>query len=566
MKKLLLLLALIPLTLFAQDFKVGMNYGADADVGEEIELKFEIFPAADQTVTATFLQFDVQYNNKLLEYVSHTFDPYNKLTGEQNNRSAWSGYKFNPDTNYSLSNLYQQYLWWSSGATAANSNSYPSNSDFSVNRFTIQASEDINLYDAVLSIKFKILDRQGTNYNDYADVFQISWANLKDNRDGTVYQLTSSNNSISLDPGGVGAGDVTLNLSVPHDAKADYSYSIYEESQLEGVDSDGDGVIDDYFPKENEVPFESGNFNSEGISSIATLTLDSNYWIHTYVISTSEQVDGETVPGPAWLDDVVTVTDVYKIFQYALDSDINGGGGAWEYDIQSILGEVTNDQTVDFSDSYELLAHINGVSTSANVTTAENGAFSLSALMDVYGILGESWHIFKPTENNKSFTIGHGLIGDVDFSHSTVPTATEAKVATASAARTTLALMANRDVETHNLDISSQLVDGKVIVNINLDSQGLIGTQFKIKFDDSILTLDDIKYDTGSTMTNFGSVKTGIASFGSLDYEGNETVKTGTPYQLIFTPNEAITNTAGLVSFKIIEGVKADGTKVKFQF
>lgn len=565
MKKVLLLI-LLPFISFAQDFKVGMNYGADANVGEEIELKFEIFPIQDQTVAANFLMFDIQYNNKLLEYVSHTFDPYNQLTGEQNNRASWSGYKFNPNFDYFTYNLYQQFLWWQGGASAASSNPYPTNTDFSVNRYTIQASEDINLNDAVLTIKFKILDRQGTDYQNYTSAFQINWANLRDDRTGDVYELTSTNHQIGLEPGGVGAGDVTLNLTVPHDNKADYGYSIYSESQLEGVDFNGDGNIDAYVPKENETPFESGNFNNEGVSSIATLTLDENYWVHTHIIQTIEEVEGQTVYGPAWLDDVVTVTDVYKIFQYSLDSDINGGGGAWEYVIQGILGEVTNDGNVDFADSYELLAHINGVSTSANVTTAENGAFNLSALMDKYGVMEGDWHTFQPTENNKSFTIGHGLRGDVDFSHSTVPTVEEAKVQTASAARSTMALMANRKVETHNLDIASQLVDGKVIVNINLDSQGLIGTQFKIKYDKSILTLEDIKYDTGNTMTNFGSVKDGVASFGSLDYQGDVSVKTGTPYQLVFIPNEAITNTAGLVSFKIVEGVKADGTKVKFQF
>ena len=72
MKKLLFLLLTVPMVMLAQDFKVGMNYGADADVGEEIELKFELFPAADQSVNATFLGFDVQWNNKLIEYVSHT--------------------------------------------------------------------------------------------------------------------------------------------------------------------------------------------------------------------------------------------------------------------------------------------------------------------------------------------------------------------------------------------------------------------------------------------------------------------------------------------------------------
>ena len=151
MKRLLLLLLILPIVTLAQDFKVGMNFGADADVGEEIELKFELFPASGQsTMPATFLRFDVQWNNKLLEYVSHTLDPLNKLTNEQSARTHWDGYKFNQDMDYSSSNLYRHFLWWYGGAAQAGSSSYPANNDFSVDRFTIQASEDINLYDAVL--------------------------------------------------------------------------------------------------------------------------------------------------------------------------------------------------------------------------------------------------------------------------------------------------------------------------------------------------------------------------------------------------------------------------------
>ena len=558
MKKLLFLL-LLPLTLIAQDFKVGMNYGANANVGEEIELKFELFPPSGQTMPATFLKFDVQWNNKLLEYVSHTFDPYNYLTGEQNNRSHWDGYKFNPNYDYFTYNLYQQFLWWESGASNAGTSSYLTDSDFSVNRYTIQASEDINLYDAVVTIKFKILDRQGTGYPDYTSAFQINWADLRDNRDGTIHQLTSTNHQIGgLDPGGVGAGDITVNLNVPHSNKADYTYDIFSSTQLEGVDYDNDGVIDDYWPKEGETPVYQGNFNSNGGSTVGTLTLDEEYWIHSYVNQ-----------NPEWLDDVVTVTDAYKIFQYSLDTDINGGGGIdWEYHIQNILGEVTEDQQVNFDDSYEVLAHINGVQTSANVTSVANGAFNLSSLMGVYGVIEEStsWRLFTPTDNNKTFTLGHGLRGDVDFSHSTEPTAAGSQNAQQSASSARMAIVANRNVETHDLDISSTLVDGKVVMNINLESEGLVGAQFTIKYDDTILSLDNVKFDTGNTMTNFATHREEQAKIyiGSLDQNGDVTIKPGVAYKLTFTPNEEIQNTSGLITFRLTEGIKADGTKVKF--
>jgi hypothetical protein len=118
-------------------------------------------------------------------------------------------------------------------------------------------------------------------------------------------------------------------------------------------------------------------------------------------------------------------------------------------------------------------------------------------------------------------------------------------------------------VEEANLDISSRLEGGKVLVDISTTKAGMIGVQFNISFDDTMLELDDIIYDTGNEMTNFGNVKGNKVSFGSLDYKGDVSVKTGTPYKLIFTPKQQLTNTAGLVTFKITEGVKQDGTKVK---
>lgn len=561
MKKLLSLLLMVvcTLTLSAQDFKVGMNFGADANVGDEIELKFEIFPAEGQSITATFLQFDVNWNNKLIQYVSHTIDPYSKLTNPQLNRDHWDGYKFNPDAVAQINNLTDQYNHWRFNGA------YTANQDFSVDRYTIQSTGDINLYDAVLIMKFKVLDRAATNYTDYSDIFSLSWARLEDNRTDpkTEYTVVSSNQTISLNPGGIGAGDVTLTLDVPHANKGDYGYSVYNFSQLEGMDWDSDGTIDSYTPKVDEVPVESGNFDSNGVATLSTLSLDELHWVHTHTT-----YDGTS--HPAWLDDVVTVTDVFKIFQFSLDSDINGGGGSWQYKIQDILGEVTNDGKVDFDDSYELLAHINGVEVSSNVTSKDNGPFSLSALKDVYGTFGsDDWHTFTPTESNKTFVVAHGLRGDVDFSHSTVPTAagsewTSQNTVSKSPSRA-LSIINNNKVESSNLDISSRLEDGKVIVDVNVGTSGLAGTQFKINFDVNMLELEDVIYDTGNEMTNFGSIKDGVASFGSLDYNGEKTVKVGTPYKLVFRPKQQITNTIGLVSFKISEGVKTDGTKVKFE-
>ena len=75
----------------------------------------------------------------------------------------------------------------------------------------------------------------------------------------------------------------------------------------------------------------------------------------------------------------------------------------------------------------------------------------------------------------------------------------------------------------------------------------MVGSQFNIVYDKNILTLDDVIFDTGNTMTNFANiVEEGKVRVGSFDQNFEPTVKQGTPYKLIFTPNEAIQNTSKL--------------------
>jgi hypothetical protein len=66
-------------------------------------------------------------------------------------------------------------------------------------------------------------------------------------------------------------------------------------------------------------------------------------------------------------------------------------------------------------------------------------------------------------------------------------------------------------------------------------------------------------------MTNFSNIiEAGKVRVGSFDQNFEATVKQGTPYKLIFTPLENISNTSGLISFRVKEGVKADGTQINF--
>ena len=101
-------------------------------------------------------------------------------------------------------------------------------------------------------------------------------------------------------------------------------------------------------------------------------------------------------------------------------------------------------------------------------------------------------------------------------------------------------------------------------MEISTIKTGMAGAQINLNYDTSRLEFSEVVFDSGNTMTNFANEKNGKIFIGSLDLKGENTVKTGTPYKVIFTPKETLSNTAGLVSFGVTEGVKTDGTKVKF--
>jgi hypothetical protein len=94
----------------------------------------------------------------------------------------------------------------------------------------------------------------------------------------------------------------------------------------------------------------------------------------------------------------------------------------------------------------------------------------------------------------------------------------------------------------------------------------MIGSQFNIEYDKTKLVLVNVIFDTGNDMTNFSNhlEEEGKINIGSFDQNFTSTVKAGTPYKLVFSPIQQIQNTAGLITFKVKEGVKADGTQIKF--
>ena len=551
MKKILSILVsvLFTLSVFGQD-PSEINYGVlntVTQVGDTLSVEFKY--AKKDEGAATLLQFDFEYNNKLMSFLDAT---WKSPSGASTARNNWSGYKFNPKSNTSESDMDAQYIWW---RDEAGNNSYSTSADWSIERLTAQTASAYTDGDQIIVYRFTIKDKFGTSYDSWDNILKVNWANFKQ-ADGTQIQVDRPTSDIDLNGlEGGNAGNITLNLS----SKAlddgisdgtDYSYEI----------KDSAGNVK-----------SSGNFDSGGQAVVSEGDLENDV---TYNVSVSIDSSKD------YLDGVVTVSDLALVFAEAIGagSGPSGGSTTFDYYIQDIVADVVGDGgVVDFQDSYEILAHLQGVSSgNSNRISKKGSVYELSGIKATYGDYSNNTvtfaNSFTPTDSDqssKTIYVSHGLKGDVNFSHSYEPSVSSgAKATTAtSQARSAMAFGAKySQTETANIDLVSSInEDGLVVFEIKSDVVGMVGSQFNIVYDPNVIELANVIFDTGNTMTNFSNiVEVGKVRVGSFDQNFDATVKQGTPYKLIFTPLENISNTSGLISFRVKEGVKADGTQIKF--
>ena len=543
MKKILLLLVSVFFTLssFGQ---AEINYSpvnTVTKVGDTLVMKFQYNKGDEGDLTLA--QFDFEYNNKLLSYISHESQA---PTGASFARNSWTGYKFVPKADSDEDDMDVQYTWWQDEAGA---NSYETGADWGVERITVQTSAAYVDGNEFVKYSFKVKDKFNSGYDNYNNIIKVNWANYQKS-DGTQIQTKKSPSTQSLSGiEGGNAGTFTINLKTANSTKTDYSYTIKNSS--------GESVATGTFD-------ESGQASVSGLENNVTYTAEANL-----------------AEDATYLDEVVTVADLALVFAEAIGagSGPSGGSTTFDYFIQDIMGDVVGDGgVVDFQDSYEILAYLQGVTSgNTNRITQDGQTEDYSGIESTYGAVTNNTvtfaKSFTPLDSDvstKTIDLAHGLVGDVNFSHSWEPTVNSGEKATS--AQTSSFRISSApgskfsSTETANIDLISEInSEGQVVFSINSDVEGMVGSQFNIVYDPNVLSLENVVFDTGNEMTNFSNiVQEGLVRVGSFDQNVSSTVKQGTPYKLIFTPLETLDNTSGLISFRVKEGVKADGTQINF--
>jgi hypothetical protein len=539
MKKLLmtLLLLVVGLSSYGQlTISQSLIPPSNIKVGDTVTVKYTL--TKGQVIkNPRYLWFRYQYNNKALTYVSTTF---NQGASAQTFYTGWNNYKFIFNGGASDNDLNVQY-----GLSPWN---YTSNADWNVGQLTVQRA-DASITDVIATQKYILKDQ-----NAYNNIFKIDLATGTD-VDGTNVGTIYGGGWSSITNVTGNTSQFKVKVLFPQ------GYTITDHSvQLMKLKTDGSGDID-----WSQQP-------------IAQLPLDaSGEALFTTQVKVGDEV-GVFVGAAfqkAWMNNIVTVSDAYKAFLGHAQTDISGTANFFTLPIlEKKVGKVSlGNTTFGEADSYALFAHVMGQNVSSTAMIPTNTSTSVRWYS---GLLNQSWLdgvvknkviITQPIQEAYAvFAWG----GDLNWSHSSDPAEIVSRISSnqftnsVGFANRTIAPLTykNQTVENATLSVASKIENGKVVLTTNLTKEGLAGLQVVMNYDNSKLTLDNVIFDAGSTITNFSTKEDGRLTFGSIDQLKTARIKTGTPYKLIFTPKATLTNTAGLFYFVLSDAVDSKGNKI----
>jgi hypothetical protein len=549
MKKLLLFIGvfLISISSFAQlTVNQTISPTTNLKVGDTLTVKYTV---ARGTTTPRYFWLRYSFNNKALAMVPNS-TVFSQGTSTQTFFTAWNNYKFTPAANVAETQLYTQYQTTPWG--------YAVNNDWNVGQLTVQRT-DASINGDIATQKFVLKDQ-----NTYNDIHKLDLAYSINDTSGYISPITRSTTNISLSSVTGNTSQFKVKVLFPQ------GYTITDHNiQLMRLKTDGSGDIDWSQQPIAQLPLDA---SGEALFTTQVKVGDS---VGVFVGAAFTK---------AWMNNIVTVSDAYKAFLGHSQTDISGTPNFFTYpNLEKKVGLITkNKTTFSESDSYYLFAHVMGI----NVDTPAMIPTSTSTSVRWYsGLLNQSWLdgivknkviIDTPTkEVHAVFAWG----GDLNWSHSSDPAVIASRISSGiytNAVNKSEALVVKnmslssnivmayqtKAVETAKLSVTSTLENGKVILTTTLTKEELAGLQVIMNYDDSKLTLDNVIFDAGSTMTNFSTKEDGRLTFGSIDQTKISRIKTGTPYKLIFTPKVQLTNTAGLFFFVLSDAVDAKGNKI----
>ena len=537
MKKLLILIGLVitTITSFAQvTINQSIVQTAPYKVGDTLQIKYTV---AKGTTTPRYIWLRYEYNNKALQYVGTTFS---QGTASQTFYTSWSNYIFNANTTYDVKDLYKQY--------ASTPWSYVANSDWNVAQLTVQRT-DAAVDGVIATQKYVVLTK-----SDYSNIHKLDMAYGVDNTGTNITNVTTSQSTLSL--GTVTGGMAAFNVRIAYPANDTTITNL--KAILQPLNTDG---TINYSAQS----IAQTSFNTQGIASFTAPKVGDKFGV---VIT--------PMTNRSYLNNIITVSDAYKSFLGVSSVGLDGTTKYFTYPtLERAIGHVTIGDTVfDNNDAYYTFAYVMGIDVSTKTYLASSTASQIGFLYGkksawASGILTDK--TVTITSANQTEDFAYAYSGDLDYSNSSDPSLIQGAVAGQSVSSdmviksNAITSMAYTAPTLQNVTMSlSSSIDamGNVVLNTNLPVDSLAGIEVILQYDNTKLTLTNVVFDAGSTVTNFSTNNGNRITFGSLDQLKTARIKKGTPYKLIFTPTTPLTSTAGLFFTVLADAVDGNGKKI----
>jgi PA14 domain len=279
----------------------------------------------------------------------------------------------------------------------------------------------------------------------------------------------------------------------------------------------------------------------------------------------------------AMLSRVVTISDVYLAFkEYSAGGGLFGTGGSTYFTsgIQYMNADVNNDGVFDEKDCFRLLQFLTG--QKSLLDTMVIGNFMKLSDTSIYNSVTKANWMTKSNSTTNSYqgiilqdapNLTHNYYvnvywkGDVNMSHSPAQTGQYANMSVSNLVNIkTMSVVNNTPVSTY---VVTEMVNGNLVMTLTVNPglNQIAGVQYKVNYDNSILSFTSSNFTTNGNPTNFATDKSSFINVGSLNMTGGFLDNT-TKIVLVFTPKQSLNNSFGLLSISNQEAINLDGLNV----
>ena len=385
-----------------------------------------------------------------------------------------------------------------------------------------------------------------------------------------IYQYDATNQRYRI---GIDSREVNGILSTPSSISSLQLFDLWD-GPVTFNSYDANGWTEVYVYTPTQFNFSGSTFSSNiragngfyGLQAEFTFSQSSTYKPQSITLTTTNTIS-------TLYNSIVTVSDVYLAFKEFANGGIfgNQSGNEFTYGVQYKNADINDDGYFNEKDCFALLQNLTGIKTLVDT-------FNLNKTLRIipqikYDSIGKSnWTTFTtPLGSSYSFDINTGKSidtlnlatawkGDVNLSHSSTPS---------SNGITTMSLrsFSTPILNEINASIMTEVIGDSIYAYITLDPlrQNVVGTQFQLNYDNSVLKFNGIQFTTKGSPTNYVTDKGAYISLGSLISDGSTSLDNTTTYKTSFSSNTKLSNILGLISIGATDAVNKSGISLKIK-